>query len=213
MTALPEAAIRPGLSPHRVVMFADAILAIAITLLAIELPRPEGEQLHSAAAFGHFLHEEQGSFFAFVLAFLMLWWVWRTHHLLFDNVSRMSQLTLALHIPLLLGAVWMPYPTEIFGHAASNGLAVFLFAATEGIMMICLGLLSATVIRQRLYPEGADTARMRTGTMVNVAIGLYWVITGTVAFFASFAPLLWMGTPVVAFTAARLSRSANGHST
>lgn len=211
MTAVESREVgRAGLSTERVIMFVDAIFAIAITLLAIELPRPEGEALASAEAFGHFLGEESGSFVAFVLAFAMLWWVWRTHHSLFDRVGRMSQATLALHIPLLLAAVWMPYPTEVFGHAPSNALAIALFAVTEGIMMVCLGLLSLAVLGQRLYLEGADLPRLRAESAVNLAIGLFWVLTGVLAFAVDFAPMLWMGTPIVAYATARISRAAQG---
>ena len=197
---------KPGYGPHRVVMFVDAIFAIAITLLAIELPRPGEDDMHSAGSLWRFLNGHGSSFIAFVLAFLMLWWVWRTHHAIFDQVARMSQWTLGLHIPLLLAAVWMPYPTEVFGHSTENPLAVALFAGTEGVMMLCLGLMSAFVLKQHNYLKAADPVRLRVEAAVNIAIGLYWVLTALVAFVMPGTPYLWFGTAVVAYATARLAR-------
>jgi uncharacterized membrane protein len=53
--------------------FADAVFAIAITLLVLEIERPDGEQLASPAALWHFLGQQLGSFIAFVLAFFLVW--------------------------------------------------------------------------------------------------------------------------------------------
>lgn len=193
-------------------MFVDAVLAIAITLLAIELPRPEksapGEP---EVPFATFLGEHAGSFFAFVLAFLMLWWIWRTHHGTFDQVKEVSPLVMTLHIPLLLAAVWMPYPTEVFGAGEAGSLATALFAGTEGIMMLSLGLISEVVVRQGLYKEGANVPRLRVETVVNIAIGLYWLATAVLAYnlpdHSDFpVAYLWFGTPLVAYAAARIAR-------
>lgn len=206
METTGEKAAEPGLTPERVGMFADAVLAIAITLLAIELPRPDEAALVTPAAFAHFLGEEAGSFFAFVLAFAMLWWIWRTHHALIDHTAAMSPLGMLLHLPLLLLAVWMPYVTSVFGEADRNALVTALFSGTEGIMMCCLGALFAVVLGQRLYRTGTDRTRLRVSALVHGAIGLWWIGAGLVAFATAQAPWLWVATPPIAYGTARLAR-------
>ena len=73
--------IPDGLTAERVGFFTDAVFAIAMTLLVIEIPRPpDGEfgvgdvvgKARAAADLGHSLVEQTGSFVAYVLAFYLL---------------------------------------------------------------------------------------------------------------------------------------------
>ena len=101
-----------GMTPERVGFFTDAVFAIAMTLLVIEIPRPEdeaqfavGDGVSKAEAAGNllrFLWDQEGSFIAYVLAFYVLWNAWRGHHVLFDRIGRLSPGMLGWHLPLLL---------------------------------------------------------------------------------------------------------------
>jgi uncharacterized membrane protein len=71
----------PGQTPERVSFFTDAIFAIAMTLLVIEIPRPEemkfsvGHGVSKAKAFdnlAHFLGGQWDAFYAYFLTFLIL---------------------------------------------------------------------------------------------------------------------------------------------
>ena len=101
----------PGRTAERISVFTDAVFAIAMTLLVIAIPRPKGadfdvgdgvsksEAVHRLA---HFLGQQAGAFYAYFLAFYLIWIVWRQHHTLFDQVRRVSAGMVALHFPLLL---------------------------------------------------------------------------------------------------------------
>jgi len=52
---------------ERLTFFSDAVIAIAITLLAIELPLPEG---HSVHAFWHSVKNDAGHYAAFLISFI-----------------------------------------------------------------------------------------------------------------------------------------------
>jgi uncharacterized membrane protein len=183
-------------------MFTDAIFAIAITLLVLEIPRPTDEEFEDLAGF---LSRESSAFLAFALAFLMLWFTWRAHHTLFDQVDRVSQTVLALHVPLLLFAAFLPYATHVWGEAISRdlrggslGVALAMFGGTEAILMLCQGALFSLVLGQRLHTAGADLPRMRTSAAVNWGIGLLWGLSAVLAFpLASVTAYLWMATPLV----------------
>ncbi|MFD1934069.1 TMEM175 family protein [Nonomuraea mangrovi] len=192
---------RPGLSAERVGVFTDAIFAIAITLLALEIPRPEEpEQL---ADLGHFLSEHAGAFAGFALAFLMLWFNWRAHHTLFDQLARVSQAVLAVHIPLLLFSAFLPYATGLFAleelPTDARSIAVAMFGGTEAVLMLCQGLLYTLTLRQGLYAVGASTTRMSTAAAINWGIGVLWAVSAMLAFpLGDGVTLLWLATPLLA---------------
>ncbi|MBX6385974.1 MAG: DUF1211 domain-containing protein, partial [Microbispora sp.] len=200
-----------GLTHERVGVFADAVFAIAITLLALELPRPEAEEFERLGAF---LGDHTGFFIAFAIAFLMLWFAWRAHHTLFDQIDRVSQAVLLLHIPLLFFVASLPYTASIFGEASaasaaagSRALATGLFAGNEAILLLCQGALFTLVLAQRLHLPDADLLRLRANAGVYWAIGVYWLLTAVAsAWLASAVPFLWLATPLIAFGTARVLR-------
>jgi uncharacterized membrane protein len=198
----------PGYTHERVGMFTDAIFAIAITLLVIDIKRPDDEDLKDL---GGFIARQQGGFLAFVIAFLMLWAVWRAHHVLFDQITRVSRPVVALHVPLLLFAAFLPYPTGIFGEAPGEPLAISMFAGNEAVLLICLATLAALVLRQRLHVPSANTGRLAIQAVVNAGIGVFWGLTAVLAWWTpQSVPWIWMATPLVALALARGARYFRG---
>lgn len=186
-------------------MFTDAIFAIAITLLALELPRPTEEQF---AELGPYLSHHSGAFLAFVLAFLMLWFTWRAHHTLFDQLRSMSQTMLGLHVPLLLFAAFLPYATGMWGevtgaeHVAegAKSVALAMFSGTEAMLMLCQGALYSAALKQNLVTPEANVNRMRTSAWVNWGIGVLWLAAAVLAFpLVGATTYLWLATPVVTY--------------
>ena len=103
-----EGLTTPGHTAERVGFFTDAVFAIAMTLLVIEIPRPEaavfeaGDGVTKAQAFDRlwrFLVAQHNAFYAYVLAFFILWIVWRQHHVLLDEVSRLSGPMIGCFVP------------------------------------------------------------------------------------------------------------------
>ena len=72
---------------ERLTFFSDAVIAIAITLLAIELPLPEGG---SVSAFWGSVRDESGHYAAFLISFLAIAAAWNSHHDIFRYVRRVD---------------------------------------------------------------------------------------------------------------------------
>ncbi|MFC9440061.1 TMEM175 family protein [Nocardia sp. NPDC057030] len=185
-------------SAHRMGAFADAVLAIAITLLVIEIKRPEGAELASPHALGEFLWHEKASFIAFVLAFFLLWSVWRRHHVFIDEVERLDRATTAAHAPLLLFAAFLPFPTAIFGHASDNKLAACLFAATAAALFGSEAIMKEFAWRRAILRPGVDAAKLRISANASAAVTSVFALTAGLVWVMPYIWYVWFFVPLAA---------------
>ncbi|MBO0657454.1 DUF1211 domain-containing protein [Streptomyces triculaminicus] len=203
----------PGFSPERLAFFTDAIFAIAMTLLAVELERPNDRELASAHALGNFLVDQRGSYLAFALAFILLWSVWRRHHKLMDRIGELSKAFTAWHAPLLLLVAFLPFPTALIGASISNPLAQTLFAGTMAAMVFCEAVIKEIASSTGLVT--GDPAKTHRHAGSSWAVGLWFVLSAGVAWLFSDAFVLWFVAPLAAtYGGALLSRlrtSPAGH--
>ena len=119
----------------RVEAFSDAVMAIVITILVLELrvPRHEPGRLLGA------LESMWGSLLAFLISFLRVSVIWLNHHGLFVRVRRVDRTLLWLNLGLLLNCTIIPLPTAILADALQGGdpsdlrVAAVLYALTAAL--------------------------------------------------------------------------------
>jgi uncharacterized membrane protein len=101
---------------ERVILFSDAVFAIAITLLIIEIHLPE---FHGADATEWNLVRALAGlvprFIGFLVSFMLIGMYWTRHHYLFGHVVRYTQKLLWLNLIFLLSIVLLPFSTGAFG--------------------------------------------------------------------------------------------------
>lgn len=197
-------------SPQRIGAFADAVLAIAITLLVVEIKRPQDEDLVDAGTLAAFLWHERASFVAFVLAFFLLWAVWRRHHTLIFEVTLLDRRTLAWHAPLLLFVAILPYSTAVFGHAAGNRLAVCLFAVTSALLFASEGVVRELAARRSTLAEHITAAQLRTSADASYAVAAVFSATAAFAWLTPYVWYAWFLAPLSATFGGRLIDRARG---
>lgn len=113
--------------PHdRVVFFSDAVFAIAITLLAIELKPPTEasiEQFGSSVAWAH----QVPLFIAFVISFLVSALFWASHMQTWKMIERVTPGLLWLNIGQLMFVALMPFATVLYSESfMSDHIAPFV---------------------------------------------------------------------------------------
>src|SRR5262245_43032063 len=118
-----------GITKARLETFSDGVLAIVITLLALELRPPEVEAGQTLA---QALWEQWPSYLAYVLAFAQIGVIWLNHHRLFEQVRVVDGKLLLLTLNLLVWVSLIPFPTALVaehlrggGEATSTAVAVF----------------------------------------------------------------------------------------
>ncbi len=149
-----------GFTTARVEAFSDGIIAIAATLLVIELRPPD-----PGADVWHGLAEELPSFAAFVVSFLTILIFWVNHHALFHLVRAVDRPLLFLNGLLLLAISSISFPTAVLGRALQGGVddaaAAMFYAAVLAVTSAVFTVLWAYL---RAHPHLLEpTAHDRPG--------------------------------------------------
>ena len=131
-----------AIAAERLTFFADAVIAIAITLLALELPDlPEvagnRDLLHAVSA-------ERGVFIAFLISFYVIGMHWSSHHRVFRYVTRLGGRLSVLSMLWLLMQVVTPYATKVL---SGDGAFQFRFVLYAGVQALS-GLLFVLMVRE-----------------------------------------------------------------
>jgi len=114
---------------ERLVFFSDAVVAIALTLLALELPVPGGE---SDADVWRSFREHIPDYVMFLLSFAVIAALWTSHHWLFRHVEGFSPRLLWLNFNWLLGIVLVPFVTEVLLVDSPYQISAVAYAAVVG---------------------------------------------------------------------------------
>jgi uncharacterized membrane protein len=120
-----------GLSFERVVFFSDAVFAIVITLLVLELKVPHLSE-HSEPALRHALFGLLPRFIGFVISFLIIGLMWIEHHRIFRYIADYDAGLLWRNLLLLLCVSFVPFPTALFSENFWSRTAFILYTASFG---------------------------------------------------------------------------------
>jgi uncharacterized membrane protein len=196
----------PGHTPERVAFFTDAVFAIAMTLLVIEIPRPQAAEFQAgdgvskaqaADRLWHFLAAEHNAYYAYALAFSMLWIVWRHHHVLFDQVDRVSAAMTGWHFPLLLLAAFLPYATTVMGHYPGNPMAALLLGLVVGALLACRSAMQSRAARDGVLRPEVDMRRYQADVTVSWIVTGYWAATLVLVWWTPWVEIPWFLTAAV----------------
>jgi uncharacterized membrane protein len=110
---------------NRVLAFSDAVFAIAITLLTLNLQVPPG--LHGADL-TRALHQTLPALGAYVLSFVILGQLWLAHHRIFGVIARVDHTVLVRNLVFLGLIAIMPFPVRLLSDYSNRPLAVGIYA-------------------------------------------------------------------------------------
>jgi uncharacterized membrane protein len=98
------------------VAFSDAVFAITITLLALEIRAPD-----DYTNLLHGLLELWPSYLAYAVTFLFIGQVWANHHVMFDHIELADRAVLLLNTLLLMVVAFLPFATSVLAGALRDG--------------------------------------------------------------------------------------------
>jgi len=110
------------------VSFSDAVIAIAITLLALNLEVPQIPESLAAGELPSALLELWPKFFSFLLSFWIIGFYWLAHHRMFRQVRAYDRGMLLINLLFLMWVVLMPFSSALIGEYESQQLPVIIYA-------------------------------------------------------------------------------------
>ncbi len=122
---------------NRVEAFSDGVIAVAITLLALNLPIPAAIGGRDLA---HTLGHEWPAFAAFAVSFLTIGIVWINHHAMLRRLQRVDHAVLMLNLVLLMSICLVPFSTALLAEYLTASHGQHLAAAIYGgslLLMSC----------------------------------------------------------------------------
>jgi uncharacterized membrane protein len=168
----------------RLEAFSDAVLAIAITLLVLNLKVPE----HAAGSLAVALADQWPSYLAYLVSFMVIGIIWLNHHAMFRLVASIDRAVLLLNLVLLLIVAAIPFPTALLAEYLSAGrdshTAAAVYSGTMLAMAVAfLAMWRYVTGRDRMLHKQIDRAvaratsrRFGVGLVIYVAtIGLSFV--------------------------------------
>jgi uncharacterized membrane protein len=110
--------LRKEFQLERLILFSDAVFAIAITLLVIEIKVPEIHENVSDKALLQSLAHLIPKFIGFIVSFMMIGLYWTLHHRMFGFVTGYSRKLLVLNLVFLFFVALMPFSTGFYSEYA-----------------------------------------------------------------------------------------------
>lgn len=206
--------IEGGSGVDRLVYFSDAVFAIAITLLALEIRLPE---MHgpttrelAQALIGLLPH-----FYGFTISFWIIAVYWLAHHHIFHYIRAYDRRLLVINLLFLMWIVLMPFSASLLGWFASYQLAEVVYFSHLILTSLSMALLwwYAASGRKLVDPDiDPIVIRYNYASILSLPIAfvLAFVLAIGVSFFSTAAAgycvlLLFFVRPVTAFYARRRS--------
>jgi TMEM175 potassium channel family protein len=104
----------------RLETFADAVFAIAITLLVIEIRLPAEEEVQRLGGLAAALAHLWPSYVGYVVSFIVIGIMWANHHNLMKLIHRVDHGFITLTLLLLLCVGFLPFPTAVMAEHLAN---------------------------------------------------------------------------------------------
>jgi uncharacterized membrane protein len=170
-----RAAVESYWDTGRTEAFSDGVIAIAITLLILEVNVPE-------TAFDNLwqgILDQWPSYLAYVTSFLTIGVVWLVHHGIFRRLQYANRRLMVINLVLLMAVSFLPFPTKLMAEAIDRSdaerAAVIFYGAALLVTQLLLSALwgSVALDRHLLRPEVHDDEVKTIALVATPNIGFY----------------------------------------
>jgi uncharacterized membrane protein len=175
---------------ERLLFFSDAVIAIAMTLLIIEIKAPHIENNSNSEVIKN-INELIPKFVSFFISFFVIAIYWKAHHHLFGYVKKYTDKLIWLNILFLLSIVLMPFSSAFYSENFHLNIPYAIYCMN----IFVTGLLNCWIIRY-ISSEKAKIATVSGNNLWRK----YYTLRSLVA------PLIFFLSMILSFYSTNLSR-------
>ena len=188
-----EAEIRAA---ERIITFTDAVIAIAITLLALALPVPGTVGNLTNGQFLEAMRADWTDYLAFLISFVVIANQWKTHRRVFRYVGRMTGRAGGLNTLWLLMMILTPFATRMLADKGALGVRFAVYALIQVIATACMMEINREAGRGRMLRPDAPESAHRPGSFPYLVVIIAFLVSIPVAFATEWAYALWAVVPL-----------------
>ena len=181
---------------ERMILFSDAIFAIAITLLVLEIRVPELNR-HTATdeQLSLILDDMVPKFIGFLVSFFVIGLYWTVHHRMFGYVVNYTPKLLWLNLLFLLAVVLMPFSTGFYSTYLLRYLKIPVITYISNVVF--LGAMNLILWRYITDPklelvEGLDNTIKKYYFFRAVAVPIIFILCAAVYLFVTKKYAVWI---------------------
>jgi uncharacterized membrane protein len=192
---------------ERLVFFSDAVFAIAITLLALEIRVPEIPHGAEATELPRQLLALWPKYVGFIISFLVIGNYWLAHHRSFRYIVRYDAGLLWLNLLFLMTIAFLPFLNSLLGEYGDERTVVIFYASVLSLT----GLVSTAIWvyasgGHRLVEPDIDEHLVRVFTMRAMSVPVVFLVSIGIAFISPrLAMYSWLLLVVVRLFVDRLA--------
>jgi TMEM175 potassium channel family protein len=135
------------MSTGRLEAFSDGVIAVAITLLVLDITVPEPSGAHSL---GHALAQRWPNYAAYAISFITIGIIWINHHVMIGRLREADHSILMLNLLLLMTIGVLPFATSLMARYLREGAGEHLAAAVYAGAFLALSFAFISLQRQIL---------------------------------------------------------------
>ena len=185
---------------ERLEFFSDAILAIAITLLVLDIHVPHVNANQSLA---HALLHLWPFYLAYALSFCTIGLIWVAHHSLFRRIGDVDRQLLLINLSLMACVAFLPFSTAVLAqyswyHSHGSSTAVALYSLNMFLIGIAfLGLWLYLASHRHLFLGVIERGALRGSIIRSVIVPGAYLVTFALAFVnTTVCYAIWLATTV-----------------
>ncbi|SDC84082.1 Uncharacterized membrane protein [Sphingomonas sp. YR710] len=182
---------------ERLIFFSDAVFAIAITLLIIEVHVPELEGSATDAQWIAALFHLFPSFSAFALSFIVIGAIWTSHHATLSMLSQFDRSLIWPNMLMLMAIAFLPFSTALLSRGSLSIVPYVFYSASLLIAALLKTRLTLVALRPELIssgvPQQAVVVERRLAWVMPIVSAAAVILS---AFVAQWGMLALLGIPI-----------------